>query len=86
MALAKQYVTLKRQKDRRHCLTDRSHNQTRSLVLSSPGSLTIIRHFETINSKQDISTDWAHPKLLLRYTISGAVDKGISLLQILSDG
>ena len=86
MALAGQYVTVKRQRDRRHCLTDLSHDQTRSLFLSSPGSLTIIRHFETINPKQDINTDWAQPKLLLRYTASGLVDKGISLLQILSGG
>ena len=83
---AQQYITLKRQRDRRHCLTDRSHNQTRSLFLSSPSSLTIIRQLETINSQQNIITDWALSKPLLRYALSSIADKGISLLRILGDG
>jgi len=64
MILAEQYNTLKRQRDRRHCLTDRSHNQTRSLFLSSPSSLAIIRQLETIKSQQEVSTDWTHPKAI----------------------
>lgn len=87
--LAEQYrsiFALKRQRDRRHCSTDRSHNQTRSLFLSSPSSLAITRQLESINLQQYISIDWVHSKPLLRYTASSAGDKGISLLQILGDG
>jgi hypothetical protein len=80
MTLAEQYATLKRQRDRHHCLTDRSHDHTRSLFLSSYSSLAITRQLETTNLQQSTSIDWAHPKPLLRYTASGAIDKGISLL------
>jgi hypothetical protein len=81
-----QYITLKRLRDRRHCLTERSHNQTRSLSLSSPSSLAIIRQLESIESQHYFSTDWTRPKSLLRYTVSSVADKGISLLRILGDG
>lgn len=77
---------LRRQRDHRYCLNDRSHNQTKSLLLSSPSSLAITRQLESINVQQNISTDWAHSKPPPRYAVSSAADKGISLLQILGDG
>lgn len=82
--LAEQYrsaFALRRQRDRH-----RSHNQTRSTLLSSPSSLAITRQLESINVQQNISTDWARSKPPPRYTVSSAADKGISLLQILGDG
>lgn len=77
---------LRRQRNHRYCLNDRSHNHTKSLLLSSPSSLAITRQLESINVQQNISTDWAHSKPPPRYTVSSAADKGISLLRILGDG
>ena len=84
--LTKYNITHKRQRDHRHCLSDCSLIQTRSLFLSPPGSLAITRQLKAIKSLQQLNTDWTKSKPLLRYSVSSAADKGISLLQIFGDG
>jgi hypothetical protein len=78
--------TSKRQEDLHLGLIDRIRDQATSLCLSPPGSLAIIKQLETIKSLQDTSTDWALPQPLLRYAVSSASGKGISLLQIFGAG
>jgi hypothetical protein len=48
--------------------------------------MTIIKQQETIKSLQQIPTDWTSLKPLLRYAVSSASGKGISLLQIFGAG